>query len=75
MDRKERSITFTQTVLLQSFEDEFDLMARKPKTPAEAGTILRKADPKDKVDSKRHTYFRSGTGKLLHMVRWSRPEM
>eukprot|EP00957_Ditylum_brightwellii_P122853 9368132-Ditylum_brightwellii.AAC.1 len=50
-------------------------MARKPKTPAEAGTILRKADPKDKVDNKRHTYFRSRTGKLLHMVRWSRSKM
>ena len=75
IDRKERSITFTQPILLQSFKDEFDLPTRKHKTPAEAGMILRKADPKDKVDSKRHTYFRSGTGKLLHMVRWSRPEM
>eukprot|EP00957_Ditylum_brightwellii_P115908 8840949-Ditylum_brightwellii.AAC.1 len=27
------------------------------------------------VGSKRHTYFRSGIGKLLHMTRWLCPEV
>ena len=28
-----------------------------------------------KVDSKKHTYYRKGVGKLLHMTSWSRPEV
>eukprot|EP00957_Ditylum_brightwellii_P130450 9951251-Ditylum_brightwellii.AAC.1 len=71
----EKSMTFTQPVLLQSFEYEFELPERKTKTPDEAGSILIKTDPENKVTGKRHTYFRSGISKLLHMIRWSRPEI
>eukprot|EP00957_Ditylum_brightwellii_P198696 15144378-Ditylum_brightwellii.AAC.1 len=75
INEEEKSMTFTQPVLLQSFEDEFELTERKVKTPAESGSILIKTDPENKLNGKGHTYFRSGTGKLLHMVRWSMPEM
>ena len=34
-----------------------------------------KADKNDAVGKKEHTYYRSGVGKLLHMARWSRPEV
>eukprot|EP00957_Ditylum_brightwellii_P011828 891591-Ditylum_brightwellii.AAC.1 len=61
IDEKERSMTFTQPVLLQSFEDEFELTEMKVKTPAEDGSILIKAGPENKLNGKMHTYFRSGT--------------
>ena len=74
-DWKNGSMKFTQPVMLQSFKDEFETSDRKPNTPAEAGTVLAKSSESAKVGSKRHTYFRKGVGKLLHMTRWSRPEV
>ena len=41
----------------------------------EAGTILMKADANNASGNKKNTYFRSGVGKLLHMTRWSHPEI
>ena len=41
-------------------------------SPVEAGKTLVKATLDKKVNRARHTYFRSGEGKLLHMTRWSR---
>ena len=65
-NKNDGSIKFTQPVLLQSYKDEFELSDKKPLTPAEAGNVLMKADKKDAVGKKQHTYFRSGVGKLLH---------
>jgi hypothetical protein len=72
---KDNSFKFTQPVLLQSFEDEYELSDRNPKTPAEASTVLVHAATDETVGKKEHTYYRSGVGKLLHMSRWSRPEI
>jgi hypothetical protein len=44
-------------------------------TPAPAGEILRKGDEKDFVSPPRMKKFRSGTGKLLHLMKWSRPDI
>ena len=44
-------------------------------TPAEAGTTLVHGMEGSKVGGKRHTYYQSRVGKLLHMSRWSRPEV
>ena len=42
---KERSIRFTQPVMIQSFKDEFDILeGSKLKTPAEPGTVLVKCE-------------------------------
>ena len=74
-DSSDQSIKFTQPVIIQSFRDEFKTSDRKPTTPAEAGSILAKETESTKVDGNKHTYFRKGLGKLLHMTRWSRPEV
>ena len=69
----EDQVKITQPVLLQSFTDEFELPAEKPKTPAAPGTVLQPTEIKlnDEMQSK----FRSGVGKLLYLCRWSRPEI
>jgi hypothetical protein len=44
-DLEEPSLRMTQPVLLQSFEDEFDLSQMgKPHIPAPAGSVLSKGD-------------------------------
>jgi hypothetical protein len=74
-DRAERSVKITQPVLLQSFTDEFVLGSTKHETPATAGEVLRKGDEKDFVSLENMSKYRSGTGKLLHLTKWSRPDM
>ena len=44
-------------------------------TPMEANKTLEKAEPEQFQGSKVQTYFRKGVGKLLHLMRWSRPEV
>ena len=76
IDKSESGIRFTQPVMLQSFEDEFNLEnVRETVTPADPGSTLPKVDDDTDVDPKLQTYFRSGVGKLLHMMRWSRPDV
>ena len=63
-------------VLLQSFEDEFKCKAVKVIVPAESVGVLVMKDEKDKALSKEEqTHYRSGVGKLLHMMHWSIPEI
>jgi hypothetical protein len=67
-------LRMTQPVLLQSFIDEFDLPDGKtPVTPAEPGSKLMETETV--LSKNKHTYFRSGVGKLLHLMKWSRPEI
>jgi len=42
-------------------------------TPTEPGSTLPKVDEDAELNEKEQTYFRSGVGKLLHMMRWLRP--
>eukprot|EP00957_Ditylum_brightwellii_P110690 8441307-Ditylum_brightwellii.AAC.1 len=53
-------------------------MEHKTVIPAEAGTLVvkvEKVEKKDMVGIKRHTYYRSGVGKLLHMTSSLCPEV
>jgi hypothetical protein len=76
IDRNKDSVKFTQPVLIQSYEDEFDLnKTRQVFTPADQGKVLMKCDKGTVLGGKEQTKYRSGVGKLLHMMRWSRPEI
>ena len=44
-------------------------------TPAEGGLILTPCTKGCELDNKNQKTYRSGVGKLLHMMRWSRPEL
>jgi Reverse transcriptase (RNA-dependent DNA polymerase) len=70
------SIKLTQPVLLQSFVDEFDLSkVGSAVTPAPQGEKLRVAEQGTEGDDAMQTVYRSGVGKLLHLTRWSRPDI
>jgi hypothetical protein len=72
----ERGIAFvklTQPILIRSLTDEFNLPdGRAPNTPAEPGTVLPEAKEQCIPNA---TYYRKGVGKLIHLVRWSRPDV
>jgi hypothetical protein len=51
---------------------ETDLPTR---TPAETGKILVKCAEGTEFLSAEQTQYRQGVGKLLHMMRWLRPEI
>jgi hypothetical protein len=73
---EKRSLKITQPVLLQSFEDEFNVASghEVPKTPGIPYKALQLgAEPI--LEGEWNTYFRSGIGKLMHMRRWSRSEL
>jgi hypothetical protein len=73
-NKDEGDIKLTQPVLIQSLEDEFDLSEVKPTMiPAAAGSMLMKSEEK-MVDEATHYTYRKGTGKLIHLTKYSRPE-
>jgi hypothetical protein len=63
-----------QPMLIKSYKDEFDTQDNDspPRTP---GEVLQKGDPKDEVSDEEQFKYRSGVGKLLHMMKWTRPEI
>ena len=74
-DREARVLKITQPVLLQSLSDEFDTEGSEcPNTPGVPLKTLQRGN-KSAVTGERRTYYRSGVGKLMHLKRWSRPEM
>jgi hypothetical protein len=61
--------------LLQSLVDEFDLPETIPVIPASAGETLQNDEDVELLDAEGHSKYRSGVGRLLHLVKWSRVEM
>ena len=72
-NREEGYLRMTQPVLIQSFKDIED--KNTPRTPAPEGQVLRRAEDKDSLKGPNATKYRSGVGKLIHLMKWSRPEI
>jgi histone deacetylase 1/2 len=73
---EENWVRFTQPVLIQSYSDEFPLGDETaPSTPADPAVQLMSCKEEDALGDKEQSLYRKGTGKLLHMMRWSRPEV
>jgi hypothetical protein len=70
-------IKFTPPVLLQSYTDKFELLeGTATTTPADDGQILVPCDPADGMPEDKQSSYRTGVGKkLLHVMRWSRPDV
>jgi hypothetical protein len=76
VERTKDYVRFTQPVLLQSYVDEFSIESgRSVRTPAETGKVLVKGDEESQLKAAEQTKYRCVVGKLLHMMRWSRPEI
>jgi hypothetical protein len=64
-----------QPGLLQSFTDEFKINdEQQPSTPGIPAKALQLGN-QPAVQGQQRTYYRSGVGNLMHLRRWSRPEM
>jgi len=69
-------LKITQPVLLQSFNDEFNLPDGKASSlPAPPGEVLVKGKEGEELPSYLQSACRSGVGKLLYLAKWSRPEI
>ena len=75
MDRNRGWMRMTNPVIIQSFQDEFELSSNAPPNPAPAGSILKRGEENDNINKKDQKIYRSGVGKLLHVMRWSRPDI
>ena len=65
-----------QTVLTQSYEDEFELGKRCYNTPAQPGTVLmHPTEGEEVLSAKDQTTLRSGVGKLMYQMQYSRPDI
>lgn len=68
-------IKLTQPVMIPSFKDEFGVdESNCTNTPAIPGTFLH-ADEKTQVSKEKHAKYCTGVVKLLHMMRWSHPDI
>ena len=74
---EDHTMKITQPVLLQSFEDEFEVnkQGREVLTPAGPNTVLGIDELNPEGNDELKTMYRKGVGKLLHLTRWSRPEI
>jgi hypothetical protein len=70
----DRWMKLTQPVMIQSFTDEFDLPTETTALPARVGEVLSKDDGVP-VGKEEATKYRSGVGKILHMMKWSRHDI
>jgi hypothetical protein len=69
-------IRFVQTVLLQSSSDKFNLKEKCHNTPAIPGTVLKKpAEDRNVLNSEDQTILRSGIGKLMYHMKYSRTDI
>jgi hypothetical protein len=70
------TIQLVQTVLTQSYEDEFNLGNKCYNTPAQPGMVLMRPGQGEKVlNSEDQTTLRSGMGKLMYQMQYSRPDI
>ncbi len=74
-DREAGTMKFTQPVLIQSFEDEFEIPEKiRDQSPAIAGQVLK--DEEDQpLDKETQSLYRKAVGKLLFLCRISRNDI
>jgi hypothetical protein len=68
-------LKFTQPVLMQSFNDKFELPNKSYLTPAPAGLVLVADKKEEALSPAMHKKYCSGNGKAMHAMQYSKPEM
>ena len=72
----EDAIQLVQTVLTQSYEDEFNLGSKCYNMPAQPGTVLmHPGQGKEVLNSGDQTTLRSGVRKLMYQMQYWRPDI
>jgi Reverse transcriptase (RNA-dependent DNA polymerase) len=75
-DRAAAQMSFTQPILIQSFNDEFTLPPKRTGgTPAAPGTILQSYENEPMLTELEQSLFRKAVGKLWFLARISRHEI
>ncbi len=69
-----KNSSFTQPVLMQSYNDKFELPKKCYKTPAPAGLVLVAGKKKEALSPAMQKKYCSGTGKSMHVMQYSKPE-
>ena len=75
IDKSEQSAKFTQPVMIQSFLDEFGAGKKEQVTPAEPSTVLKRPESGKILVNKDQSKYGSGIKKMMHIMRWSRPDI
>jgi hypothetical protein len=79
-NRDEGYMILTQPVLIQSFEDEFELPMREYTTPAVPNSVLVGSKEaggegdESLLNEQEHRQYRKGVGKLIHLGKYSKSE-
>ena len=69
------SVTLAQPTLVQRFDDEFKPIKCTMTTPIVHMTTLVKPEEHERVSPRQQTMYRSSLGVLIHIARWSRPDV
>ncbi len=75
MERTKNSLKFTQPVLMQSYNDKFELPKKSYKTPAPTGLVLVAGKNEEALSPAMQKKYCSGTRKAMHVMQYSKPEM
>ncbi len=73
--RTKNSLKFTQPILMQSYSDKFKLPEKSYRTPAPAGLVLVAGKKEEALSPDTQKKYCSGTGKSMHAMHYSKPEM
>ncbi len=68
-------LKFTQPVLMQSYNDKFELPKKSYRMPAPAGSVLVAGKKEEALSPVMKKKFCFGTGKAMHAMQYSKPEM
>ncbi len=72
--RTKNLLKFTQTVLMQSYNDKFKLPKKSCRMPALAGLVLITGKKEEALSPAMQKKSCAGTGKVMHAMQYSKPE-
>jgi hypothetical protein len=75
IERTNNLLKFTQPVLMQSYNDKFELPKNSYRKPASEGLVLVVGKKKEAPSPAMQKRYCSGTGKAMHAMQYSKPEM
>ncbi len=73
--RTKNLLKFTQPVLMQSYNDKFELHEKSYRLPALAGSVLVAGKKEEALSPAMQKKYFSGTGKAMHAMQYFKPEL